>query len=189
MIQQSAVWRHIGLIRQNPEGHDAPDYNWVKDLISLVELDTAATDFVEHTKMEMYADQVFCFTPRGDLIALPRGATAVDFAYAVHSKLGDICTGVIINQKPRQLATQLENGDQVEIITDGEAKPKPEWESFVKTGRAKSAIKRFIRQSKFIEFSRVGRALLDREFRRHEKELNDDEIVKDSLIALGCSKN
>ena len=183
---ERGVAAHWSYKAKNPD-HDAPDYNWVKDLISLVELDTAATDFVEHTKMEMYADQVFCFTPRGDLIALPRGATAVDFAYAVHSKLGDICTGVIINQKPRQLATQLENGDQVEIITDSEAKPKPEWESFVKTGRAKSAIKRFMRQSKFIEFSRVGRALLDREFRRHEKEL-DDEIVKDSLIALGLSK-
>ncbi|MGC6517876.1 MAG: RelA/SpoT family protein [Candidatus Puniceispirillaceae bacterium] len=164
-----------------------PEYNWLKDLISLVELDTPPSDFLEHTKMEIYADQVFCFTPRGDLIGLPKGATAVDFAYAVHSKLGDICTGVIINQKPRQLATQLENGDQVEIITDKDAKPKPEWEAFVKTGRAKSAIKRFMRQTQFIEFSRVGRALLDREFRYHEKEL-DDEFIKSNLGLVGLAR-
>ena len=90
----------------------APEFAWLQDLMSLIELDTAASDFVEHTKLEMYTDQVFCFTPRGDLIALPKGATAVDFAYAVHSKVGDKCTGVIINQKARQLATPLENGDQ-----------------------------------------------------------------------------
>ena len=165
----------------------APEYSWLQDLISLIELDTAPSDFVEHTKLEMYADQVFCFTPRGDLIALPKGATAVDFAYAVHSKVGDKCTGVMINQKARQLATPLENGDQVEIITDKDAKPKPEWEAFVVTGRAKSAIKRFKRQTQFIEFSRVGRALLDREFRYNEKEL-DDNFITENLAVLGMSR-
>ena len=165
----------------------APDFSWVQELVSLIELDTEATDFIEHTKLEMYADQVFCFTPRGDLIGLPKGATAVDFAYAVHSKVGDKCTGVVINQKARQLATPLENGDQVEIITDKDAKPKPEWEKFVKTGRAKSAIKRFMRQTEFIEFSRVGRALLDREFRYHEKEL-DDKIISDNFALLGITR-
>ena len=164
-----------------------PDFSWVQELVSLIELDTEATDFIEHTKLEMYADQVFCFTPRGDLIGLPKGATAVDFAYAVHSKVGDKCTGVVINQKARQLATTLENGDQVEIITDKDAKPKPEWAEFVKTGRAKSAIKRFMRQTEFIEFSRVGRALLDREFRYHEKEL-DDNLISDNLVVLGISR-
>ena len=164
-----------------------PDFSWVQELVSLIELDTEATDFIEHTKLEMYADQVFCFTPRGDLIGLPKGATAVDFAYAVHSKVGDKCTGVVINQKARQLATPLENGDQVEIITDKDAKPKPEWAKFVKTGRAKSAIKRFVRQTEFIEFSRVGRALLDREFRYHEKEL-DDKIVSDNFVLLGITR-
>ena len=164
-----------------------PEFSWIQELVSLIELDTPASDFVEHTKLEMYADQVFCFTPRGDLIALPKGATAVDFAYAVHSKVGDKCTGVVINQKARQLATQLENGDQVEIITDKDAKPRPEWEAFVKTGRAKSAIKRFKRQTEFIEFSRVGRALLDREFRYHEKEL-DDKFVTQNLTILGMAR-
>ncbi|MGC6529943.1 MAG: RelA/SpoT family protein [Candidatus Puniceispirillaceae bacterium] len=169
------------------EDRPTPEYSWLKDLISLIEMDNAASDFLEHTKLEMYDDQVFCFTPRGDLIALPKGASAVDFAYAVHSKVGDHCVGVMINQKARQLATELENGDQVQIITDKDAMPKPEWEDFVKTGRAKSAIKRFERQTKFIEFSRVGRALLDREFRYHQKELDDDMITQSKAI-LGMSK-
>ena len=183
---ERGVAAHWSYKARGQEGQ-VPDYNWIKDLISLVELETAPGDFVEHTKLEMYADQVFCFTPRGDLIALPKGATAVDFAYAVHSQLGDITTGVVINQKTRQLATVLENGDQVEIITDKDAKPRPEWENFVQTGRAKSAIKRFIRQTQYIEFSRVGRALLDREFRYHDKELNDDDISQ-NLAVLGLTK-
>jgi (p)ppGpp synthase/HD superfamily hydrolase len=84
--------------------------------------------------MDLYHDQVFCFTPRGDLIALPKGATAVDFAYAVHSKIGQKCCGVRINGKNRQLATELENGDQIDIITKATARPLAEWENFVKTG-------------------------------------------------------
>jgi len=179
----AAHWAYKAKGVDKPE----PDFSWVQELVSLIELDTEATDFIEHTKLEMYADQVFCFTPRGDLIGLPKGATAVDFAYAVHSKVGDKCTGVVINQKARQLATPLENGDQVEIITDKDAKPKPEWAKFVKTGRAKSAIKRFVRQTEFIEFSRVGRALLDREFRYHEKEL-DDKIISDNFALLGITR-
>ena len=142
---------------------------------------------MEHTRLEIYADQVFCFTPGGDLIALPKGATAVDFAYAVHSKIGDHCVGVVINEKVRQLATTLENGDQVQIITDEDAKPRPEWENFVQTGRAKSAVKRFIRQEKLIEFSRLGRALLDKEFHHHEHELSD-EAIRENLTLFGTAR-
>ncbi|MEK9558766.1 MAG: TGS domain-containing protein, partial [Alphaproteobacteria bacterium] len=81
--------------------------------------------------MDLYRDQVFCFTPRGDLIALPRGATVVDFAYAVHTQIGETCVGVRINGKTRQLATELQNGDQIDILTSSHAKPRAEWESFV----------------------------------------------------------
>mgnify|MGYP000621309689 FL=1 len=93
----------------------------------------------------MYKDQVFCFTPKGYLIGLPKGATAIDFAYAVHTDVGDKCVGVMINEKRRQLTTELVNGDQVKVLTDKDAKPKSEWEDYAITGRAKSAIKRFIR--------------------------------------------
>ncbi len=127
--------------------------------------------------MEMGADQVFCFTPRGDLISLPKGATAVDFAYAVHSKMGDHCVGVLINDKKRQLATELANGDQVRILTDETAQPRPDWEEFVATGRAKSAIRRFTRSQRQQEFSRIGQSLLAKEYRFHKKQFSEKDIA------------
>ena len=156
---------------------------WVQELTSLIDLNAGADEFLEHTKMEMFADQVFCFTPRGDLINLPRGATAVDFAYNVHSKIGDTCVGVLINDKNRQLATELQNGDQVKILTDPEARPRAEWEEFIVTGRAKAAIRRYIRQERQHEFSRIGQALLEKEFRFHNTSF-DIELLDSILTAF-----
>ena len=93
----------------------------------------------------MFQDQVFCFTPKGDLIALPRGATPVDFAYAVHSQVGDRCVGAKIDGRMVQLRAQLQNGDQVEIITSKSGTPSPEWERFVVTGKARARIRRHLR--------------------------------------------
>ncbi len=156
---------------------------WVQELTSLFDLNAGADEFLEHTKMEMFADQVFCFTPRGDLINLPRGATAVDFAYNVHSKIGDTCVGVLINDKNRQLATELQNGDQVKILTDPEARPRAEWEEFIVTGRAKAAIRRYIRQERQHEFSRIGQALLEKEFRFRNTSF-DIELLDSILTAF-----
>ena len=122
----------------------------------------SSDEFLEHTQMEMYADQVFCFTPKGMLVTLPKGATAVDFAYDLHSGIGNTCIGVKINGKMRQLATVLTNGDQVEVLTSSTATLNPEWENFVVTGRAKSAIRRFIRLEKQKEFAQLGRGLLQK---------------------------
>ena len=102
-------------------------------------------EFLENTKLEMFQDQVFCFTPKGDLIALPRGATPVDFAYAVHSQVGDRCVGAKIDGRMVQLRAQLQNGDQVEIITSKSGTPSPEWERFVVTGKARARIRRYLR--------------------------------------------
>ncbi len=151
-------------------------FGWVQELISLIEMNSRADEFLEYTKMDMYADQVFCFTPRGDLISLPTGATAIDFAFAVHSKVGRHCFGVEINGKNRQLASELNNGDQVFIKTDPQAKPKAEWEELVATGRARSAIRKFIRDEHISEFSRVGRALLEKEYRFHNAALQETAI-------------
>jgi len=128
--------------------------------------------------MDLYHDQVFCFTPRGDLIALPKGATAVDFAYAVHSKVGEKCSGVRINGKNRQLATELENGDQIEIITATNARPRPEWESFVKTGRARSGIRRSVRAERMVEFSLIGKTILQKVFREYGKPFRSRSVEK-----------
>src|SRR3546814_10860921 len=112
----------------------------------------------------MFQDQVFCFTPKGDLIALPRGATPVDFAYAVHSEVGDHTVGAKVNGRIVPLKTSLSNGDQVEIITSRAQTPSPTWESFVVTGKARSRIRRFIRTRQRQEYLYLGRAILAKAF-------------------------
>jgi GTP pyrophosphokinase len=109
---------------------------------------------------------------------LPKGATAVDFAYAVHSKIGQKCCGVRINGKNRQLATELENGDQIDIITKATARPLAEWENFVKTGRAKSGIRRAVRAERAVEFSRVGKSILQKAFSEVNKPLKKRAMDK-----------
>src|SRR3954453_15068858 len=114
----------------------------------------------------MFQDQVFAFTPKGDLIALPRGATPVDFAYAVHSVIGDTCVGAKINGRMLPLRTQLQNGDQVEIVTSKAQTPSPTWERFVVTGKARARIRRFIRTQQRAQYIDLGRALLQKMFRQ-----------------------
>jgi GTP pyrophosphokinase len=116
--------------------------------------------------MEMFQDQVFCFTPKGDLIALPRGACPVDFAYAVHSAVGDHCVGAKINGRMLPLRTPLNNGDQVEIVTSKAQTPNPTWDRFVVTGRAKARIRRFVRIQQRLQYADLGRAILTRAFKQ-----------------------
>ena len=153
-------------------------FKWIEELVGILDEEAGAEEFLEHTKMDLYHDQGFCFTPRGDLIALPKGATAVDFAYAVHSKVGEKCCGVRINGKNRQLATELENGDKIDIVTKATARPLAEWESFVKTGRAKSGIRRSVRAERAVEFSRVGRSILQKVFSERNKRLEKRVLNK-----------
>jgi len=131
----------------------------------------------------MYQNQVFCFTPKGELISLPSGSTVVDFAYAVHTKVGDTCVGGTINGKPVQLRTRLRNGDQVEISRSSAQQPSPSWLSFVITGKAKSAIRRFIRQRKKLELFQLGEAILQKSFAREEREFSEKtlEIMAEKL--------
>jgi GTP pyrophosphokinase len=121
----------------------------------------------------MFHDQVFCFTPKGKLIALPRGATPIDFAYAVHSQVGDTCVGSKINGRMLPLRTQLSNGDQVEIITSKAQTPSPTWERFVVTGKAKAAIRRFIRTRQREQYIQLGKSLLDKTFHEEGYEVTE----------------
>ncbi len=143
---------------------DGRQYRWVRELLEILEHASDPEEFLEHTKLEMFQDQVFCFSPKGDLIALPRGSTPVDFAYAVHTDIGDTCVGVKINSQINQLRTVLRNGDQVEIIRSNVAAPSPTWERFVVTGKARSRIRRFIRMKERDEYIRLGEAILKRGF-------------------------
>ncbi|MEE8546131.1 MAG: bifunctional (p)ppGpp synthetase/guanosine-3',5'-bis(diphosphate) 3'-pyrophosphohydrolase [Alphaproteobacteria bacterium] len=155
-------------------GHtDGSQYRWIRELLEILDHASNPEEFLEHTKLEMFQDQVFCFTPKGDLIALPRGATPVDFAYAVHSQVGDTCVGAKVNGRIVPLRTQLKNGDQVEVVRSKAQTPSPTWESFVVTGKARSAIRRFVRNKQRSEFVELGKSILQRAFEKEGHELTD----------------
>src|SRR3569832_2971067 len=138
----AAHWRYRE--RVAAEGDENRAYEWLRDMVDLLEKDTAE-DFLENSRLSMYQDQVFCFTPKGDLISLPRGATPIDFAYAVHTDLGNHCVGAKINGKHVPLHTPLGNADQVEKISTKEQTPSPQSEQFVVSGRARAELRRFLR--------------------------------------------
>ncbi len=152
--KQSARKRHVG----------GTQYRWLRELLEILDHGSSPEEFLEHTKLEMFQDQVFCFTPKGDLIALPRGATPVDFAYAVHTDIGDTCVGAKVNGGLVPLRTRLRNGDQVEILRSKAQTPSPKWETFVVSGKARSAIRRFIRAQERAQYAELGLAILERAF-------------------------
>ena len=143
---------------------DGRHYRWLRALLDIVDHAQSPDEFLEHTKLEMFQDQVFCFTPKGDLISLPRGATPVDFAYAVHSELGDTCVGAKVNGRVMPLRTPLNNGDQVDVVTSKAQRPSPEWEKFVVTGKARTHIRRFVRQEELAQFTSLGKQILRKAF-------------------------
>ena len=145
---------------------DGRQYRWVRELLDILEHASNPEEFLEHTKMEMFQDQVFCFTPKGDLIALPRSSTPVDFAYAVHSEVGDTCVGAKVDGRMVPLKTALKNGDQVEIVTSKAQTPSPDWEKFVVTGKARARIRRFVRQKEREQYHELGRQMLQKAFRQ-----------------------
>ncbi len=120
-------------------------YAWLRNTIEHLTEGENPQEFLEHTKLELFQDQVFCFTPRGRLIALPRGATPIDFAFAVHTDIGNSCVGCRINGTAMPLTTKLRNGDEVEIDRDEKHRPPPNWENIAITGKARAAIRRSLR--------------------------------------------
>ena len=117
-------------------------YQWLRRTVDLLAEGDSPEEFLEHTKLELFHDQVFCFTPKGRLIALPRGATPIDFAYAIHTNVGNSAVGAKINGRIAPLLTELANGDDVEITRAEGQTPPAAWESLVVTGKARAAIRR-----------------------------------------------
>ena len=154
--------------------NDAQRYGWVRELIEYMQDGRNALELLEYTKMEIFHDKVFCFTPKGRIIRLPRGATAIDFAYGVHSDVGDRCAGVKINGIRVPLRTCLHNGDTVTIITSPQTMPSQSWEDFATTGKAKSAIRRALRNQEKEQYTKLGRSLLQRHFSLLDLELTDE---------------
>src|SRR6266480_2229822 len=165
---------------------DGRQYRWLRELLEILEHASNPEEFLEHTKLEMFQDQVFAFTPKGDLIALPRGATPVDFAYAVHSEIGDRCVGAKINGRLLPLRTRLQNGDQVDIVTSKAQTPSPTWERFVVTGKARARIRRFIRTQQRTQYLDLGRAIVQKAFRQEGHEFSERPL-EGVLKAFNCS--
>ena len=146
---------------------------WLRDLVEILEQSQDADELLEHTRMAMYQDRIFAFTPKGELQQLPKGSTPVDFAYAVHTKLGNQTVGAKINGRVMPLRTSLENGDQVEILKSDAQEPQPGWLSFAVTGKARAAIRRFIRQQQRAETIALGEKLYEEIVSRLPVEIGD----------------
>ncbi len=144
-------------------------YQWLRRTVENLASGDNPDEFLEHTKLELFHDQVFCFTPKGRLIALPKGATPIDFAYAIHTKLGNSAVGAKINGRVSPLLSELRNGDEVQIIgTEGQVPPAA-WEGLVATGKARSAIRKATREAVRAQYSGLGQQIVERAFERAEK--------------------
>src|SRR5215470_17254440 len=188
------------------DGHGTPSemlsressaYGWLRHTIELLSEGSNSEEFLEHTKLELFHDQVFCFTPKGRLVALPRRATAIDFAYAVHTDVGNTAVGAKINGKIAPLVSELGNGDEVEILTSkAQTAPPAASESLVKTGKARAAIRRATRVAVRAQYAGLGRRIVERLFARAKKEYADEKLegglprlarasVEDVMAAVG----
>ena len=155
--------------------------NLFKEFSEIIGNSSGADDLLSHSKMEMYSDQVFCFTPKGEVITMPKTATPIDFAFSVHSKLGETCVGCKINGRAAPLQTILSNGDQVEILRSNSQTPQPSWLNYTVTGKARSYINKFIRKNDRNEFIKLGRSILENNFILQNKQFHDkliDPILK-----------
>ncbi|MFN3699984.1 MAG: RelA/SpoT family protein [Alphaproteobacteria bacterium] len=160
-----------------PSLKDAKKYRWLRELLDILEQEQKPEDFWENTKLELFQDQVFVFTPKGELIELPSGATPIDFAYGIHSDVGDKCVGAKINGRIAPLNSRLSNGDQVEILTAKTQTPSPTWERFVVTGKARSHIRKFIRLQQRSEYSALGKAMLQKVFRQEGYDFTEKAVA------------
>ena len=175
-------------------------YAWLRRTIELLAEGSNPEEFLEHTKLELFHDQVFCFTPKGKLIALPRKATPIDFAYAVHTDIGNTAVGCKINGQIAPLTSELVNGDEVEIVSSkAQAAPPAAWEAVVVTGKARAAIRRATRVAVRRQYTGLGRRIVERLFQRAKMNYSDEKLtgalprlarasVEDVMAAVGRSE-
>jgi len=171
-------------------------YRWLRHLVEMLQEGESPKEFLEHTKLELFHDQVFCFTPKGQLIALPKGATPIDFAYAVHTSVGDSCVGAKINGRHAPLVTELENGDEVEIIRSEAQVPPAAWEGLAVTGKARAAIRRATRVAVRKQYAGLGREIVEKLLAKQGMDYVEKEVaaaiprlghknLDDTLAAVG----
>ncbi|MEL6365135.1 MAG: bifunctional (p)ppGpp synthetase/guanosine-3',5'-bis(diphosphate) 3'-pyrophosphohydrolase [Pseudomonadota bacterium] len=152
-------------------------YAWAQNLVEMLQKGDSAEVFLENTKLELFQDQVFCFTPKGAVVALPKGATPVDFAYALHSDIGDSCVGAVVNGHRRPLRMPLRNGEVVHVLRAETFEPPADWEALAVTGRARAAIRRRIKRIERSEHEKLGRALLEAGFVAEGQTLTDKAVA------------
>lgn len=157
--------------------HESNAFAWLRHTIGILSESANPEEFLEHTKLELFHDQVFCFTPKGKLIALPRNANVIDFAYAVHTGVGNSAVGCKINGKFAPLSSELQNGDEVEVLTSkAQSAPPSAWEALARTGKARAAIRRATRDAVRDQYAALGRRIVDRLFARAKIEYADDKL-------------
>ena len=172
---------------KNDAGNDyLASIEWINDLVDILNRDGATEEFLENTKLELFHDQIYAFTPKGTLVALPRDATALDFAYAVHTDLGNFCSSVKINGADKRRRTKLQNGDEVEIVKSKTPVALESLQEFVKTGKAKSAIIRSLKEKETHNQRLIGKAIIKSIFSSHRKKPTR-EILERSFGPLGVS--
>ena len=156
--------------------NDGKQYRWMRQILDIIDQSNEPEEFLEHTKMQMHADQVFVFTPKGDLIALPNGAMPLDFAFSVHSDIGSSCLGVKINNSIKQLNTKLKNGDQVEIICGEQNTLSTKWLDLSITGKARAYIKKFLQIKEDEDFKKLGKEILVNQFKIQKMRYSERNI-------------
>ncbi len=177
-IAAHALYKEGAQIPADALLRESSAYAWLRRTIELLAEGSSPEEFLEHTKLELFRDQVFCFTPKGSLIPLPRKATPIDFAYAVHTDIGNAAIGCKINGKTSPLMSELQNGDEVEIlISKAQKSPPAAWESIVVTGKARAAIRRATRVAVRTQYSGLGRQLVERLCQRAKREYSDERLT------------
>jgi GTP pyrophosphokinase len=184
-VADNGVAAHWSYKQGAESGETDKAFPWVEDLLEILEDSNTGDEFLENTKLELYQDQVFCFTPKGRLIPLPRGATPVDFAYAVHSHVGDTCVGAKVNGRIMPLRSELQNGDQVEIITSRNGTPSPAWERFAVTGKARARIRRFVALQQRQGYLDAGKSALAKAFRQEGLD-GSERVLEGALKQFKC---
>ena len=182
-VAENGVAAHWLYKQHSASSSELQRFRWVQDLLEILENSQAAEEFLENTKLELYQDQVFCFTPKGQLIELPRGATSIDFAYAVHSQVGDTCVGAKVNGRLLPLRHELQNGDQVEIMTARGGTPSPAWERFVVTGKARARIRRHVAAQQRQDTIDAGRSAVAKAFRQEGVD-GSEKVLETTLKGL-----
>ena len=186
-IAAHAFYKEGGVSPTERLKHESNAFAWLRQTIGVLSESSNPEEFLEHTKLELFHDQVFCFTPKGKLIALPRKANVIDFAYAVHTDVGNSAVGCKINGKFAPLSSELENGDEVEVMTSSAQEAPPSaWETLAITGKARAAIRRSTRAAVRDQYAGLGRRIVDRLFTRAKVEYADDKL-KGALPRLARS--